>query len=74
VPDAVGCEPVAAFVEPPPSSHCKFCSDELRLKLIELANPNLDFDNAIFVCVNCDREQSYAVSHHNRTGGLVLRA
>ena len=66
------------FVEPPPSSRCKFCGGELRLKLIESANPNLALDNEIFVCVNCGREQSYTVSHHNRTGGLaneyVLRA
>lgn len=59
------------FVEPPPSSRCKFCGGELRLKLIESANPNLDLDNEIFVCVDCGREQSYAVSHHNRTGGLT---
>jgi hypothetical protein len=67
-----------AFVEPPPSSRCKFCGGEFRLKLIESANSNLNLDNEIFVCVNCGREQSYAVSHHNRTGGLankyVLRA
>ena len=59
------------LVEPPPSSCCEFCGGELRLKLIESANPNFDLDNEIFVCVNCGREQLYAVSHHNRTGGLA---
>jgi hypothetical protein len=59
------------FVEPPPSSRCKFCGGELRLKLIESAKPNLDLDNEIFVCVKCGHEQSYAVSHHNRTGGMA---
>ncbi len=54
------------LVEPPPSSHCHFCSGELRLKLIESANRTLDFDNEIFVCANCGREQSYTVGHdHN---------
>jgi hypothetical protein len=55
------------LVEPPPSSRCKLCCGELRLKLIESANPALDLDNEIFVCVICEREQSYTVSHHNRT-------
>ena len=59
------------FIEPPPSSRCKFCGGELQLKLIESANPNLDLDHEIFICVNCGREQSYAVSHHNRTGGMT---
>lgn len=59
------------FVEPPPSSRCKFCGGELRLKLIESAKPNFDLDNEIFVCVKCGHEQSYAVSHHNRTGGMA---
>ncbi len=60
------------LVEPPPSSRCKFCSGELRLKLIEPANPALDLDNEVFVCVNFDREQLYAVSHQNRTVGRRL--
>ena len=55
------------LVEPPPSARCELCYGELRLKLIESANPALDLDNEIFVCVNCDRAQLYAVSHHNRT-------
>jgi hypothetical protein len=55
------------LVEPPPSSRCELCGGELRLKLIELANPVIGLDNELFVCVICDREQLYAVSHHNRT-------
>jgi uncharacterized protein with PIN domain len=55
------------LVEPPPSARCERCCSELRLKLIESANPALVLDNEIFVCVNCDRAQLYAVSHHNRT-------
>jgi hypothetical protein len=55
------------LVEPPPSSCCKLCSGELRLKLIESANPAIGLDNEWFVCENCGREQLYAVSHHNRT-------
>ena len=54
------------LVEPPPSSRCALCGDELRLKLIESANRTLGLDNEICVCVKCGREQSYTVSHgHN---------
>ena len=56
------------FVEPPPSSRCKFCGGELRLRLIELASPSVGLDHEIFLCVTCGREESYAVSHRNRTG------
>jgi uncharacterized protein with PIN domain len=55
------------LVEPPPSSRCEFCGGELRLKLIESANPAIGLDNELFVCVYCEREQLYPVSHHNRT-------
>ena len=50
------------LVQPPPSSHCKFCSGELRLKQIESANRALDLENEIFVCVECGREQSCTVN------------
>jgi hypothetical protein len=50
------------LVQPPPSSHCMFCSGELRLKQIESANRVLDLDNEIFVCVECGREQSCTVN------------
>ena len=55
------------LVEPPPSSRCEFCGGELRLKLVEPANPAIGMDHELFVCVNCEREQLYLVSHHNRT-------
>jgi uncharacterized protein with PIN domain len=54
------------LVEPPPSSCCEFCGGELRLKQIEQANPAIGMDHELFVCVNCEREQLYLVSHHNR--------
>jgi hypothetical protein len=57
------------FVDPPPFSRCKFCNGELRLKAIDSGSPCLDLDHEILVCVNCGQEQSYAVSHRNRTGG-----
>ena len=54
------------LVEPPPSSHCRLCGGELRLKLVELANGSLDLDSQIIVCVKCGLEQSCIVSHdHN---------
>ena len=52
------------LVEPPPSSRCGLCGAELRLKLIELASRALDLDRQIFVCAECGREQSCAVSHN----------
>jgi uncharacterized protein with PIN domain len=51
------------LVEPPPSSRCELCGGELRLKLIESANPALDLDHEIFVCVKCGHEQSYTMIH-----------
>lgn len=55
------------LVEPPPSSRCGLCGGELRLKRIESSGPAIGLDRELSVCVDCDREQSYAVSHHNRT-------
>jgi hypothetical protein len=52
------------LVEPPPSSHCDRCGGELRLKLIESANSDLDLDSEILVCIKCGREQSCTVSHN----------
>ena len=54
------------LVEPPPSSHCDLCGGELRLKLIESANSDLDLENEILVCIKCGHEQSYAVSHNHK--------
>jgi len=52
--------------EPPPSSQCDQCGGELRLKLIERANRELDLEDEILVCVNCGYELS-CVAPHNRT-------
>ena len=51
------------LVQPPPSTHCSRCGGDLRLKLIEPANPVSNLDVEIFVCAKCGREQSYAVGH-----------
>lgn len=59
------------LVEPPLLSRCILCTGELRLKLIESANSALNLNNEIFVCVTCEREQSYTVSRHNRTHMVV---
>lgn len=53
------------LVEPPPSSHCRHCGGELRLKQIESANSTLDLDNEIFVCIKCGREQACTVNHNH---------
>jgi len=55
------------ITQPPPAwSRCDQCGSELRLKLIEAADPGLDLENEIFVCVNCGREQSLTVSHDHK--------
>jgi len=53
------------LVQPPPSSRCELCGSELRLKQVESANPALDLDNEIFVCVKCGHEQGCTVSHNH---------
>ena len=61
------------LVEPPPTSRCDLCGGELRLKLVEPANRELDepakreldLDNEILVCVNCGHEQSNIVKHNH---------
>jgi uncharacterized protein with PIN domain len=53
------------LVEPPPSSRCKLCGGELRLKRIESADRPLDLDKEILVCVKCGHEQAYTVSHNH---------
>ena len=53
------------ITQPPPSSRCDQCGGELRLKLIEPANRELDLEDEIFVCVKCGREQSYIVKHNH---------
>jgi hypothetical protein len=53
------------LTQPPPSSRCDLCGSELRFKLIEPADPTFDLETEIFVCANCDREQSYVVSHNH---------
>ena len=60
------------LIEPPPSSRCKFCGGELRLKLIEPANRELDLEDEILVCEKCGQEQSYIVKHnHNKPHSKV---
>ena len=54
------------IVQPPSSSRCERCGGELRLKLIEAADRGLDLEYEIFVCANCDREQSLTVSHDHK--------
>jgi hypothetical protein len=51
------------LAQPPPFAHCSRCGGDLRLKLIEPANPVTNLDVEIFVCAKCGREQSYAVGH-----------
>ena len=51
------------LVQPPASMRCHNCDGELRFKLIEPGNPDLDMDVQIFVCANCGREHSGAVIH-----------
>jgi uncharacterized protein with PIN domain len=53
------------LVEPPPSSRCDLCGGELRLKLIEPANRELDLEDEILVCVNCGHKQSNIVKHNH---------
>jgi hypothetical protein len=53
------------ITQPPPSSRCDQCGGELRLKLIESGNRELDLDNEIFVCVKCGHELSYIVKHNH---------
>jgi hypothetical protein len=53
------------MVEPPPSSRCKLCGGELRLKQIEVASRSLELDCEIFVCARCGREQSCTMSHNH---------
>ncbi len=59
------------LVEPPPSSHCDLCGGELRLKLIESANSDVDLDTEILVCIKCGREQSCTVSHNLNVGHML---
>ena len=51
--------------QPPPSSRCDLCGGELRLKLIEPANRELDLEDEIFICVNCGHEEAYIVKHNH---------
>jgi hypothetical protein len=54
------------MTQPPPSSQCRKCGGELRLKLIEAADRGLDLENEIFVCEKCGLEQSLTVSHDHK--------
>jgi hypothetical protein len=56
---------MCTLVQPPSSPSCELCGGELRLKHVESANPTLDLDNEIFVCVKCGHEQSCRVSHNH---------
>jgi uncharacterized protein with PIN domain len=54
------------ITQPPPSSRCDQCGGELRLKLIEADNRELDLENEILACANCGREQSLTVTHDHK--------
>jgi hypothetical protein len=56
------------LVQPPPSTYCKLCGGELRLKRVKRANRILDLENEIFVCANCGRELSCIVDHDRYAG------
>ena len=51
------------LVQPLPSMHCNLCDGELRFKVIESGNSELDMDVQIFVCAKCGREHSRVVVH-----------
>jgi hypothetical protein len=53
------------LIQPLPSLRRDVCGGELRLKLIEPANRELELEEEILVCVNCGREQSYIVKHNH---------
>jgi rRNA maturation endonuclease Nob1 len=53
------------LVQPPPSSHCDLCGGELRLKKIESADRELDWEGEVLVCVNCGHELSCIVPHNH---------
>jgi len=53
------------LVQPPSSSRCDQCGGELRLKLIEPANRELDLEDEILVCVSCGYELSCIVRHNH---------
>jgi len=60
------------LVEPPPRARCDDCRGELRLKqVIESVNPNLDWEEVIFICVKCGREKSYTVSRDRNKPHLI---
>ena len=54
------------ITQPPPSSRCKQCGGELRLRLIEAADRGLDLEYEIFACANYGREQSLTVRHDHK--------
>jgi C4-type Zn-finger protein len=56
------------LVEPPPSTHCKSCGGELRLKCVESDLPTPAFQEEIFVCENCGYEQSFIVVIDEHSG------
>ena len=59
------------LVQPPPSLHCDHCNGELRLKLIEPANPALALDAEVFVCPKCGHQQSHVVPHDHYSRSVM---
>jgi uncharacterized protein with PIN domain len=55
-----------AMTQPPPSSRCNQCGGELRLKQIETVDRELNLENEILVCANCDCEHSLTVNHDRK--------
>ena len=53
------------LVQPPPSSHCDLCGGELRLKKIESADRELDWEGEVLVCVSCGYELSCIVPRNH---------
>ena len=49
------------LVQPPPSTRCA-CGGELRLKLVEPTDLNLEKVNEIFSCAKCGREISFIMA------------
>jgi hypothetical protein len=61
------------LIQPPVSLHCDLCNGELRLKVIDAADPTIGLDVQIFICVQCGHQQSYTVSHDHYSAPHRLR-
>jgi rRNA maturation endonuclease Nob1 len=52
------------LTQPPPKLRCDLCGGELRLKLVEPADP-FEKENEIFVCADCGHEHLCKVVHNH---------